>query len=191
VPAMVKGLSFQVTLLGNVFASNNYGKQKGQGQEGQGNPIPVGPKLAKGGIVSAEVIIAGKNGTATRTATGAGAGAGAGLGQRNGFTRHQLPKEDIHTDRLSPVSLGADNQRIDRKIRVDEAVQARIRKSDLCPYLYLRRVYSLEHCRRNHVHRRLTKSEFDALLALTRTGKCYRQKRNTCLNPLCIYGHDG
>lgn len=170
VPAAAVGLHFSMAMLGDAFG------MEGIGRYVQSSPVPAGPRARNNGSTSTVMAVA-KRGVASV--------------RKDPFLGYQLAEDYIYTDRFSTITIEPGNRRIDTELQVDKAVQARIRKSDLCPYLYLRGSCSLEGCRRNHAHRGLTAVEFDALLALTRMGRCRQyDRKDECFDEFCIYGHD-
>lgn len=94
----------------------------------------------------------------------------------------------VQWDRLGPVVVNSAGLRYDRPLLVDKALVERLKKANLCHWLFLRG--ECVGCARNHVHHLLTDAEFDALWSLARQGRCFKDRKGgNCSDPKCIYGH--
>lgn len=105
---------------------------------------------------------------------------------------------EVQSHRLSPVVRDASGKRIDRPLKVNKAVADRIARSELCYWLYLRgrcEIANDSGHKRNHCHRSLTDTEYDALWFHARAGRCRRSveaeqgKGLGCIDPLCVHRH--
>ncbi|KAK4065961.1 uncharacterized protein Triagg1_8270 [Trichoderma aggressivum f. europaeum] len=98
------------------------------------------------------------------------------------------------SERLGPVLKDNRGRRVDRTLRVNDAIVERLKKGSLCFYFFLRGECLVPSCRSNHVHRPLTDEEFDALWWIARQHVCYKnlkadRKGSDCSDARCIYGH--
>ncbi|KAH0525503.1 hypothetical protein TsFJ059_007866 [Trichoderma semiorbis] len=108
------------------------------------------------------------------------------------FHGYHNPK--AQSDRLGPVLKDNKGRRVDRKLRVNDAIVERLKKGSLCFYFFLRGECLLPSCRSNHVHRELSNEEFDALWWLARQNGCFKNAKadrtgSCCSDARCIYGH--
>lgn len=120
---------------------------------------------------------------------------GGSSGTITPFTGYYNPR--AQSDRLGPIMKDVSERRVDRPLQVNEAIVERIKKGDMCYYLFLRGECVTPTCRRNHAHRQLSIEEFDALWWLARWhGWCFKNQKadrtgNDCSDPMCVYGHKG
>lgn len=91
------------------------------------------------------------------------------------------------TSKLTSILVNSSGQRIDLPLSVDENLLRKMKTLNLCHWLYLRG--ECRGCPRNHAHRQLTDSEYDALWLIARQGFCNKAKQSRCDDTKCIYGH--
>jgi hypothetical protein len=94
----------------------------------------------------------------------------------------------VQSERLGPVEVNSIGLRYDRPLQVGQALVERLKKANLCQWLFLRG--ECVGCGRNHGYCPLTDAEFDALWFLARQNRCFKDRRgDSCSNSKCIYGH--
>ena len=90
-------------------------------------------------------------------------------------------------ERLGPIPVNDWGIRVDRPLSVQPEVVERMKRLNLCHWLFLRG--ECRGCQRNHHHQTLSDVEFDALWSAARQGRCFKSKRDSCSDPKCIYSH--
>jgi hypothetical protein len=90
-------------------------------------------------------------------------------------------------ERLGPMLVNNSGIRADRPLNVPQEVVERMKRLNLCHWLFLRG--ECRGCPRNHRHQTLSDVEFDALWLTARQGRCFKNKREGCSDPKCIYSH--
>jgi hypothetical protein len=166
-PAAISGLGLKSTQFNSVF-----------------NAVPPPPPVSAGLVGPTRGR--GVASTVAGTLTDRGSNAGRPMGFRNPQAR---------SDRLGPVLTDQAGHRVDRPLRVNEAVVENLKKGSLCYHYFLRGDCVLPTCRQNHVHPPLTDEEFDALWSLARQGRCFKSRKadrdpgDDCSDAKCVYSH--
>jgi hypothetical protein len=94
----------------------------------------------------------------------------------------------VQSERLGPVVVNSIGLRYDRPLHAKQALVERLKKANLCQWLFLRG--ECVGCGHNHGYCPLTDAEFDALWVLARQGRCFKDRKgDSCSDPKCIYGH--
>ncbi|KAJ0136986.1 putative RNA-binding protein [Fusarium oxysporum f. sp. albedinis] len=88
--------------------------------------------------------------------------------------------------RLGPI-IAKNGRRVDPPLSVEQQLAERVKRLGLCGWLFLRG--ECRGCSRNHQHPTLSDEEFDALWYISRQGRCFKDQRDVCSDPKCIYGH--
>lgn len=89
--------------------------------------------------------------------------------------------------RLGPIPANNSGGRADPPLSVNPEVVDRMRRLNLCSWLFLRG--ECKGCSRHHRHSPLSDVEFDALWYIARQGRCFKDRREGCSDPKCIFGH--
>lgn len=94
----------------------------------------------------------------------------------------------VQSERLGPVEVNSVGLRYDRPLQVDQALVEKLKRANLCQWLFLRG--ECVGCVRNHGTRPLTDAQFDSLWSMARQGRCFKDRNGgSCSDPKCIYGH--
>lgn len=99
---------------------------------------------------------------------------------------YSLPIPARQFEKLGPI-MAKNGRRVDSPLSVEQQLAERVKRLGLCSWLFLRG--ECRGCHRNHQHPLLSDEEFDALWYISRQGRCYKDQRDGCLDPKCIYGH--
>src|SRR5438552_1182540 len=90
--------------------------------------------------------------------------------------RAVVTRANARLERLGPISVGNKGRRADRPLSAQPEVVERMKRFNLCHWLFLRG--ECRGCQRNHHHQTLSDVEFDALWHTARQGRCYKSKRS-------------
>lgn len=104
-------------------------------------------------------------------------------------------RPEVQSERLGPVVKDQNGWRIDKPLSVNSETLEKMKKKNLCYFLFLRGECILRSCSRYHHHATLSPTEYDALWTLARHGKCYararagQDNRQDCSDAMCVYSH--